>query len=120
MFQIGRVGGFAESNMAGGSGFQANSSFDEALAAFEHAAPPSPLRAGAPAWISPGPLRGPLKSNLPRIATLERVGRFSRCARGMSSLAPAATKSPHRSVVPGRRPLPKQRLRLTFPSALIG
>ena len=35
-------------------------SFDEALAFFVRAAPPSPLQAGAPAWAAPGPLRGPL------------------------------------------------------------
>ena len=34
--------------------------FDNALAFFERAAPPSPLRAGAPAWLTPGLLRSPL------------------------------------------------------------
>ena len=34
--------------------------FDEAQALFERAAPPSPLQAGAPAWLTPGPLRGSL------------------------------------------------------------
>ena len=33
---------------------------DQSLAFFERAAPPSPLQAGAPACLTPGPLRGPL------------------------------------------------------------
>ena len=30
------------------------------LASSEYSTPPSPLQAGAPAWLTPGPLRGPL------------------------------------------------------------
>ena len=37
---------------------------DQPLAAFERATPPSPLRAGAPAWSWPGRLRCPLTSPL--------------------------------------------------------
>ena len=33
---------------------------DQALASLERAAPPSPLQAGAPAWLTPGLLRSPL------------------------------------------------------------
>ena len=74
----GTVSGFAVSNMARRSfGFLTNSPFDRALASFEHAAPPRPLRAGAPAWISPGRLRRPLKGNIPRIATSKHIGRCS-------------------------------------------
>ena len=48
---------------------------DQTLAFFERAAPPSPLQAGAPAWVTPGRLRRPLHHQGPRSAGSRGVRR---------------------------------------------
>ena len=58
--------------------------FDKALAFSERAAPPSPLQAGTPAWLTPGLLRSPLNHQVLRPANV-RGARQSGLLRGRRS-----------------------------------
>ena len=57
---------------------------DQTLAFFEHAAPPSPLQAGAPERVSPGPLRGPLQHQCMPLRTSEAPPSFLREQRAQT------------------------------------